>query len=60
MGEETFTDAELEFLRHARFGELPSRARPEELVELTETDPPRTPIDIGVDPNQQKVIYTGN
>jgi len=39
MGER-FTDEELAFLRHARFGELPERIRPEEFVELTETDAP--------------------
>jgi hypothetical protein len=38
---ERFTDDELAFLRHARFGELPPRVRPEELVELVETDPRR-------------------
>lgn len=37
----TFTDAELAFLRHVRFGELPPRVLPEEYVELAETDPPR-------------------
>jgi hypothetical protein len=34
-----FTDEEAAFLRHARFGELPPRVLPEELVELHETDP---------------------
>jgi hypothetical protein len=37
---ERFTDDELAFLRHARFGELPERVRPEDYVELAETDPP--------------------
>jgi hypothetical protein len=46
MGEEhvpaeRFSDDELAFLRQARFGELPDRIRPEERVELTETDPRR-------------------
>jgi len=36
MGER-FTDEELAFLRHARFGELPERVRPDDYVELTET-----------------------
>jgi hypothetical protein len=43
MGEgfsERFTDDELAFLRHARFGELPERVLPEDQVELRETDPP--------------------
>ncbi len=38
---EEFTDEELAFLRRARFGELPARVRPEELVTLVETDPQR-------------------
>jgi len=38
MGER-FTDEELAFLRHARFGELPERVLPEDYVELTETEP---------------------
>ena len=43
MGDEdervVFTDEEAAFLRHARFGELPARVRPDDLVELQETDP---------------------
>jgi hypothetical protein len=38
---EEFTDDELAFLRHVRFGELPARALPEELVPLVETQPDR-------------------
>lgn len=46
MGEH-FTDEELAFLRHARFGELPERVRPEEYVELTESEaPPEAPPEI--------------
>lgn len=37
----SFTDEEYGFLRHVRFGELPPGVRPEERVELTETDPRR-------------------
>lgn len=33
-----FTDEECAFLRHVRFGELPPRVRPEDLVALVETD----------------------
>ncbi|GIF76774.1 hypothetical protein Asi02nite_62920 [Asanoa siamensis] len=33
-----FTDEEAAFLRHVRFGELPPRVLPDELVELHETD----------------------
>jgi hypothetical protein len=41
MAEQPFTDDEYEFLRHVRFGELPPAVRPEERVELTETEPRR-------------------
>jgi hypothetical protein len=37
---ERFTDEELEFLRHVRFGELPPRVAPADTVETSETDPP--------------------
>jgi hypothetical protein len=43
---ERFSDDEAAFLRHVRFGELPSRVRPEDLVETTETDPPHGPSEI--------------
>jgi hypothetical protein len=35
-----FSDEEAAFLRHVRFGELPPRVLPEDLVELHETDSP--------------------
>ncbi|MEU2616309.1 hypothetical protein ABZ570_32820 [Micromonospora sp. NPDC007271] len=35
---ESFTDEEYAFLRHVRFGEMPPTVRPDERVELTETD----------------------
>ncbi|MGN9910102.1 hypothetical protein ACTMTJ_21365 [Phytohabitans sp. LJ34] len=35
---EPFTDDELAFLRHVRFGSLPARVRPEDLVETEEAD----------------------
>jgi hypothetical protein len=38
---EHFSDEEIAFLRHVRFGELPPRVRPDEQVELVETDPRR-------------------
>jgi hypothetical protein len=36
-----FSDEELAFLRHARFGELPARVSPDDRVELIEVDPRR-------------------
>jgi hypothetical protein len=38
---ESFTDEEHAFLRHARFGELPPRVLPEDMVETQETEPRR-------------------
>jgi hypothetical protein len=35
--DEKFTDEELSFLRHVRFGQLPARVRPEDMVEETDT-----------------------
>jgi hypothetical protein len=46
-----FSDDELAFLRHVRFGELPARVRPDDLVPLQETDPKRgRPDDLLSDP----------
>lgn len=50
--DEKFTDDELAFLRHARFGELPQRVRPEDYVELAETESPQT------EPIEQRPHYT--
>lgn len=38
---EPFTDEELAFRRHLRFGELLARVRPDDLVESVETAPGR-------------------
>ncbi len=38
---EEFTDEELAFLRHARFGQLPARVPAEETVPLVESDQPQ-------------------
>lgn len=35
----SFSDEELAFLRHARFGELPGRVLPEDYTEAAETEP---------------------
>ena len=40
---EHFSDDEMAFLRHAEFGELPERIRPEQRLELTETESRREP-----------------
>jgi hypothetical protein len=50
---ERFTEEEMAFLRFARFGELPPRARPSEWVETVETEQPSLPtrqrFDLGPD-----------
>jgi hypothetical protein len=38
---EPLSDEEIAVLRHLQFGELPRRVRPEDRVELTETEPRR-------------------
>ena len=38
---EQFSDEEHAFLRHVRFGELPERILPEDMVESQETEPQR-------------------
>ncbi|WP_432828315.1 hypothetical protein [Dactylosporangium sp. CA-092794] len=55
MAEESFTDAEMAFLRHVRFGELPRRVLPEDRVELTEIESPRAWPD-GLNPEQQQAL----
>lgn len=56
---ERFTDSETAFLRHVRFGELPPRPSPQELVALTETDDKRDlPEAIG-DPQDWRLRNTG-
>ncbi|WP_432975722.1 hypothetical protein [Dactylosporangium sp. CA-233914] len=59
MTGERFTDTELAFLRHARFGELPAQVRPEDRVEIEETDPPRAWLDIGPSPEQMRATQAG-
>ena len=39
MTEQPLSDAELAYLRFVEFGELPARVRPEDYVELVETEP---------------------
>ena len=57
MTAERFTDDEMSFLRHARFGEMPSRVRPEERVEVAETEAPRAWPDLGLSPEQQQALH---
>ncbi|MFG2044314.1 hypothetical protein [Dactylosporangium sp. NPDC048998] len=57
MAEERFTDAELAFLRHVRFGELPERVLPEDRVELAETESARSWPDLAPSREQQQALY---
>ena len=41
MADQLFSDGDHAFLRDVEFGELPPRVRPEEYVELIETEPKR-------------------
>jgi hypothetical protein len=58
-GEIRFTDPDLAFLRHARFGELPPRVRPADMVELVETDPRRDWPDAGPSREQINALLDG-
>jgi hypothetical protein len=58
-GEIRFTDPDLAFLRHARFGELPARVRPVDMVELVETDPRRDWPDTGPSREQNEAHWGG-
>lgn len=53
---EHFTDEELAFLRHARFGELPPRVKPEDYVELVESELER---DMSVQESIAYIQYRG-
>jgi len=55
----TFTDAEMAFLRHVRFGALPAPVRPDDRVELEETDPKRGWPDAAPSPEQRQALLAG-
>ncbi|MEH1169527.1 hypothetical protein V6V47_29520 [Micromonospora sp. CPCC 205539] len=59
MAEQPFTDDEYEFLRHARFGELPPAVRPDERVALTETEARRDRPDPYDDPFRWDLRHGG-
>jgi hypothetical protein len=46
-------DEEAAFWRHVRFGELPPRVRPEELVELNEAD---TRLEVSLQPDDPRWV----
>ncbi|MCO1595055.1 hypothetical protein M8C17_07740 [Micromonospora sp. RHAY321] len=59
MAEQPFTDDEYEFLRHIRFGELPPAVRPDERVELTESEARRDQPDPLDDPVHWNLRHAG-
>jgi hypothetical protein len=57
--DDSFSDQELTFLRHARFGELPERVRPDEQIQSVETDARRDlPEPVG-DPQVWRDLHAG-
>ena len=56
---ERFTDEQAAFLRHVRFGELPARPAPQELVALTETDAKRDLPEVIGDPMEWRLNAAG-
>ncbi|WP_181043907.1 hypothetical protein V5P93_005258 [Actinokineospora auranticolor] len=50
---ESFTDEEFAFLRHVRFGDLPARVRPEDMVTLKETEPAPDYADLAYDARER-------
>ena len=41
MGDQPLSDADYAYLRFVEFGELPPRVRPQDYVEMVETEPKR-------------------
>ncbi|SDC26308.1 hypothetical protein [Actinokineospora iranica] len=50
---ENFTDDEFAFLRYARFGELPQRVLPDDLVPLRETEAAPDYADLAYDAKER-------
>ncbi|CRK58296.1 hypothetical protein [Alloactinosynnema sp. L-07] len=50
---EKFTDEEYAFLRYARFGSLPHRVAPDDLVPLNETEPAPDYADLAYDAEER-------
>lgn len=48
---ERFSSEEMAFLRYVRFGELPPRVLPDELVQTVETEQPSLPVERRFDPD---------
>jgi hypothetical protein len=56
MTEQPLSDADFAYLRFVEFGELPPRVRPEEYVEMVETEPRAEPA---VNEAQSRALYPG-
>jgi hypothetical protein len=59
MTEEPITDADHAHLRFAEFGTLPARVRPEEYVELVETEPTRGRPESAESEEQNRALRDG-
>jgi len=59
MAEQPLTEAESAFLRHVEFGALPPRVKPDEYVELIESDNKRDRPESAVSDSQRVALYPG-
>jgi hypothetical protein len=59
MAEQPLNDADYAYLRYVEFGELPARVRPDEYVELVETDNRGGRPDSALSESQKDALYPG-
>jgi hypothetical protein len=59
MSDAEFTDEEFAFLRHVRFGDLPDRIRPDDHVQLVESDPPKGRPEAALSEQQWDALRAG-
>ncbi|WP_433381493.1 hypothetical protein ACQPZX_17200 [Actinoplanes sp. CA-142083] len=59
MAEQPLTEAESAFLRHAEFGELPPRVKPDEYVVLVESDSRAGRPEAAISESQKDALYPG-
>jgi hypothetical protein len=57
MSEQPFSDADYAYLRFVEFGELPPRVRPEDYVELVETESRRGRPEPAASEAQTQALY---
>jgi len=59
MAADSLSDADHAYMRFVRFGELPERVRPDDLVELIETDPRRDRPEPAGSEEQSRALRAG-